>query len=410
MRLFVSWRRWCVRAGQGAGFRAVLLRCSTAVLLACLPGVVCPQAPDPRTLFTAAVQLQQRGETEAAVREYQRILELFPAFSEARSNLGAALAKLGRYEEAIANYRLALRQDARNIGIRLNLGLACYKAGRMADAAGEFEAVHAAQAENRQALMLLADTWLRLGKNKQVISLLEPAAKRDPADLTVLYLLGSALLRDGEFKRGAEAIAAILQQGETAPANYLVASAQLAIGEDEKAVQAAARAIALDPAMAGAYSLSGIARERLGDTAGAMADYRKALALDTNDLDASLHLGALLFKERNLGEAERLIDRSLQLRPSFLPAEYQLALVHAALGRVDEAVSEFERIAKAAPDWIEPHVQLAVLYYRLNRPADGLRHRQIVDRLSGQSRQETGVYGSEGASGLSGPTEPRIIQ
>jgi tetratricopeptide (TPR) repeat protein len=133
-----------------------------------------------------------------------------------------------------------------------------------------------------------------------------------------------------------------------------------------------------------------------------MADYRKALAVDANDLDATLHLGALLYKERNLGEAERLINRSLQIRPSFLPAEYQLALVHAALGRADEAVAGFERIAKAAPDWIEPHVQLAVLYYRLDRPADGLRHKQIVDRLSAQSRQKAGVYGFEETPGTMG--------
>jgi tetratricopeptide (TPR) repeat protein len=272
----------------------------------------------------------------------------------------------------------------------------------MEDAAREFDAVHAAQPENRQASTLLADTWLRLAKNKQVISLLEPVAERDPADLSVSYLLGTALLRDGQFKRGAEAIAAIARQGETAPADCLVAAAQLAIGENEKAVQSAARAAALDPTQTDAYSISGIARERLGDTAGAVADYRKALAVDANDLDASLHLGALLVKQRNLDEAERLIERSLQLRPAFLPTEYQLALVHAALGRVDEAVPEFERIAKAAPDWIEPHVQLAVLYYRLNRPADGLRHRKIVDRLSEQLRQKAGIYGSEGAPGLSG--------
>jgi tetratricopeptide (TPR) repeat protein len=373
--------------------------CAVALLLAFLPDAVHPQAPDPQALFNAAVQLQQRGETEAAVRQYQHILDLFPTFSEARSNLGAALSRLGRYDEAIANYQLALRQDAGNFGIRLNLGLACYKAGRMADAAREFEAVHTARAENQQALLLLADTWLRLGKNKEVISLLEPVAQPGSADLAVSYLLGTALLRDGEFKRGGEVIAAIVRQGETAPAECLVASAQLAIGEDEKGAQSAARAIALDPTLPDGYSLSGIARERLGDTAGAIADYRKALTLDENDLDASLHLGALLLKERNLSEAERLINRSLRIRPSFLPAEYQLALVHAALGRVDEAVPEFERIAKAAPDWMEPHVQLAVLYYRLNRPADGLRHRQIVDQLSGQLRQKAGVYGSQ-APGL----------
>jgi chorismate mutase len=39
------------------------------------------------------------------------------------------------------------------------------------------------------------------------------------------------------------------------------------------------------------------------------------------------------------------------------------------------------------PDWLVPHVELAALYYRLNRPEDGAREKKIVDRLTEEERQ-----------------------
>ncbi|MCA1617580.1 MAG: tetratricopeptide repeat protein, partial [Acidobacteria bacterium] len=46
---------------------------------------------------------------------------------EARSNLGAALAALGRYKEAINQYQQALAADKHNASVRFNLGVAFYK-------------------------------------------------------------------------------------------------------------------------------------------------------------------------------------------------------------------------------------------------------------------------------------------
>jgi len=60
---------------------------------------------------------------------------------EARSNLGAALARAGRYEEAIAEYDRALSKSLENPALLLNLGLAYYKTGRPAEAATRFERV-----------------------------------------------------------------------------------------------------------------------------------------------------------------------------------------------------------------------------------------------------------------------------
>ena len=56
-----------------------------------------------------AVRLHQSGDLEGAVRGYRACLAVDPSQIEIRSNLGAALSKLGRYQEAIEQYVEVLR-------------------------------------------------------------------------------------------------------------------------------------------------------------------------------------------------------------------------------------------------------------------------------------------------------------
>jgi len=51
------------------------------------------------------------------------------------------------------------------------------------------------------------------------------------------------------------------------------------------------------------------------------------------------------------------------------------------------AVRNFEQVIAAEPDWLRPHIELAALYYRLNRPEDGLKERAIVDKLYMQGKK-----------------------
>src|SRR5437879_5768028 len=91
-------------------------------------------AQSPQQLVQDALQKQQAGDLAGAVPEYRQFLELHPEATAIHSNLGVALAGLGRFEEAIPEYKAALRQSPTQPGIRLNLALAYYKMGRLADA------------------------------------------------------------------------------------------------------------------------------------------------------------------------------------------------------------------------------------------------------------------------------------
>ena len=89
-------------------------------------------------LALASVAFTQR-QTNEAVDEYRRALELNPNFAAARGYLGLALALDGRSDEAIENVEQAMRmspRDPQNSMFNAALAVAHYLAGRYTEAVG----------------------------------------------------------------------------------------------------------------------------------------------------------------------------------------------------------------------------------------------------------------------------------
>ena len=70
-------------------------------------------------------------------------------------------------------------------------------------------------------------------------------------------------------------------------------------------------------------------------------------------------------------------------------AVLQMAKLNAMTGKPEEAAAALEQLEKADPNWLDPHVELAALYYRLHRQEDGQREREIVNRLEAKQRQDS---------------------
>ena len=57
-------------------------------------------------------------------------------------------------------------------------------------------------------------------------------------------------------------------------------------------------------------------------------------------------------------------------------------------GQYEAAAKALEEVEKEDPNWLEPHVELATVYYRLHRPADGAKERAIVDKLTAEQQTQ----------------------
>jgi Tfp pilus assembly protein PilF len=76
----------------------------------------------------------------------------------------------------------------------------------------------------------------------------------------------------------------------------------------------------------------------------------------------------------------------LQVRPGDLRARFQLAASNLAAGRLNEARAGLEAVVKEAPRFVEAHISLAAVYYRLQRRADGDREKALAQKLTVEQR------------------------
>ena len=355
-----------------------------ASLLLGLTLAVTVHAQSPQELVQDAQQKQRSGDLEGAVSEYRQFLKIDPSATAIHSNLGAALADLGRFEEAISEYRIALQQSPTLVQARLNLALAYYKMGGFQDAAGELEKVHTEAPANHQAVLLLADCYMRLGRENDVIRILEPEESRAQDDLAVAYLLGTALIREKRVQEGEVLVEQIMRNGDTAEAHLMLGSAKMGVSDFTGARDEFAKAVDLNPKLPGAHMLYAKALMFTGDSDLSKKEFLAELTQDPYNFEANLQLGAMAKQEQDYPTAKKYFARAQETRPDDPGVRYQLALLAVDDGSLDQARQILEALTKQWPQFMEAHVSLALVYYRLKRPEDSKREREIVQKLTAE--------------------------
>lgn len=351
-------------------------------------GALWAQNETAEQLFHEAVAAQQHGDDKLAISKYQALLKLHPEAPEVMANLGSALAHEGRFDDAIQQYRAALEKAPANAQLRLNLALAYYKKGDMAFAVSELTVLHGSNPDDVRVATLLGDCYIRSGRFGDAAQLLGTVADAHPDDLGVKWELGTSLISSGKVKDGLALVETVAEKGQSAEAYALAADTYLKMNEFERGIPLAAAGLKLNPKVPGLLTISGRLKQYMGDYAGAKNDLRQAITVNANDFEAEVTLAAILNGERELDEAEKHVDRALAIKPDATLARYERARIEKTRGNVAAAVSDFEKVVAADPNWLRPHVELATLYYKVNRPEDGEKERATVERLQKEGRPQ----------------------
>jgi len=362
--------------------RLLLATLLAGVLAAATVGAQPSAADADLAIFTRAVDLQKAGDLEAAAAEYRRFLESQPRNTEALSNLGVVLATLGRYDDAIAAYRKALEFAQGNAAVRMNVALAYYKSGRCPEAMSEFDMVLGSNPGHPNILMLKADCLVQLGEYKRAADLLAPLEPTLGGQRVFNYVYGMALLQDHQTEAGLKQIDRILKDGDSAEAHLMLGLSHRLAADYASARDEFKRAADTNPDLPLAQSLYGQMLLTTGDRDGARQAFARELASNPGDFDGNLYTGVILKEEQHLDEARRFFERALQARPGDPGARYQLATVYLGTGENAQALEALEALVAQSPEFIEAHVSLATVYYRLKRKADGDREREKVAELT----------------------------
>ena len=122
--------------------------------------------------------------------------------------------------------------------------------------------------------------------------------------------------------------------------------------EYEKALEAYAKALELDPEYVYAYNGRGNAYQALGEYEKAVSDYDRALELDPEYVNAYNGRGNTY---KALGEYEKAVsdyDRALELDPEYVYAYNGRGNTYKALGEYEKAMSDYDRALELDPEYV----------------------------------------------------------
>ena len=331
-------------------------------------------------LLRRAAAAYAAGEISTAVQCYREFLAAHPDAAEIRSNLGAALVRDGQFAAAIEEYRSAIKQLPDNLPVRMNLALAYYKLGRLPEAARELDALHAREPLELKPALLLADCDLQMGEPAKAVDLLLPLSREYADDHALIYMLGTALLKQDRTADAQAMLDRILRDGESAESAYLLGQTEYLRQNIAAAAGHLARAVELNPNLPGAHSLYGQVLRGLTKLDAANEQFRAELIVNPYDFVANTEVAMLLKQDRKFDDALLHIGRALQVRANDPGALYQRASIHLSQGNPGKAAEELEELLHDYPNFAEAHAALATAYYRLKRPADGDRERAAAQR------------------------------
>lgn len=341
------------------------------------------------SLLHEAAQAQERGDFKLASEDYRKILAQHPDSLEAEIGLGTALVAMGDLDGAIEFDTRALARSPENTELRTNLGLAYYRKGDLNHARYQLEAAHSADPKNLGATLALSYVYNKLGRAADTLALLGPLEKSQQSNLDFEYSLGFAMIQNGNLLEGATRMENVARARKAPDAWFLAANARFGLRNFLESLADAEEALKISSSFPGAHTLAGQSLYAVGRIDDAIAQFRAALIQNPRDFIANLYLGSMLrFNKQDPAAARPLLELALSLHPQDPLARFEVAKVRNLQGDVKGAVEMLEGLEKTDPNWLEPHVELASLYYKLHRIEDSKRERDIIQKLEASGRKE----------------------
>ena len=194
---------------------------------------------------------------EQADAASQKALELDSELAEAHASRGLVVSLKKKYEEAKQEFTIAMQMDPKLFEASYFLARNYYAQGKLAEAVKWFEEASRVRPEDYQAPMLLASAYHGLGRKakaevayRQGFAAAQKHLELHPEDARALYLGANALSQLGERERCLEwAGRALAMESEEPQVLYNVACVYALLGERDKAIDCLEKSVTHAPLM-----------------------------------------------------------------------------------------------------------------------------------------------------------------
>ncbi|MGD0351145.1 MAG: tetratricopeptide repeat protein [Verrucomicrobiota bacterium] len=216
------------------------------------------------------VLLQQRGQLDEALADFQKAVTLQPDSAEAWTSLGRALFQKGQRDKAVVGLRKALEIRPDYVVGHNNLGCAFFEMGMLDEAIIQFQIAVELQPHDETAQANLGNALMKKGRLDEALLYLQKALEIKPHDLAVMNSLAWILATSPQvpLRNGVKAVelaqaANQLAGGKDPIITGTLAAAYAEAGRLSEAVTTARQALQLATAQTNTAAINDL-RAQLG--------------------------------------------------------------------------------------------------------------------------------------------------
>jgi tetratricopeptide (TPR) repeat protein len=288
---------------------------------------------------------------DEAIVHLSRFCQQKPRDVEGNLALAAACADGGRTEKALAHLAAAREVGADLAAVEFAMGFCCERVERAQDAAEHYRKTIAAEGHFMPARERLAAVALLLGRTDEAIEQYDAMRQAEPQEPWIRATLARLLHHAGRHERAAEEFesAIVLEPENWALVDDEVESL-VAEGRTPEAMDRLKMLIEQQGPFPDLYvRLADLCSER-GDDDAALSNYRAALDMQPNYLEATVKLGTHHLVFGRWEEAAEAFHQAMELNDRLMANYVGMGVAQEAAGRHIEAMNSFDLAAAVEPN------------------------------------------------------------
>jgi tetratricopeptide (TPR) repeat protein len=292
--------------------------------------------------YPIAVLLTQHSYYHQALHCFQRIASIDPSW-ENRYNL--ALAMLYDQQPAEAATLLAALHAERpaHADTLMFLGSAFEMQQKMPEALEAYRAALIADPSNPDRTLDYTRLLMDMDRYDEAIQIVQ-AGVGDTSSTALRLRLGAVEMIKGDYPAARDAFHTALAADPTLDAAYVgLAQTEARQGSDVNAIHILEEARHTLPNHYPLEYYFGLLASRMGREQEAIVAFENATRLQPSSPDPFFELGKVYSSQQNWLQAQKALERVIELNSQFVPAHYQLSRVYSHLGLSSKAESEVQQ-------------------------------------------------------------------
>jgi Tfp pilus assembly protein PilF len=304
--------------------------------------------------YAAGLEAFRQGDMEGAQTQFAKAAEADPkAAYQAFHSLGVVRERLGNEGGALSAYLKAVGVVPDYEPSIMSYALLLARTGKAAEAEAYLKSKQAKMPKSAAVLAALAEVKSIEGDSGEAQRLAQEALKKNPDYRPAMETLARDHYRNRRLDLALYALRGILD----------------GYGQDNPA---------RDKDNAQAHLLRGLILKEQGLRSSSIGEFKRALELRPDLVEARVQLGAYLLESGNATEAAPLLEGALRYDKKHVLAHLNLGDAYRLLGKTSEARRELEWVLSKDPNVAEAHYDLGLLYL-FSENVPGLSPQQSVD-------------------------------